>query len=98
MYFLYFFFLLAQILDVVPFYGKNFKTLPSELSDYEQNLTPEVYEAPVKVSEERKLSKRSLDLNIPFIAQCKFQKCVLDAVKIFPMRYVMNKFILTIHT
>ena len=84
---------MAQILDVIPFYGKNFKTLPSELSEYDQNLVSEVYEEPVKVSEGRKIEKRSLDINIPFIAQCKFQACVTDAVKIFPMRYVMKKFI-----
>ena len=84
---------MAQILDVIPFYGKNFKTLPSKLSEYDQNLVSEVYEEPVKVSEGRKIEKRSLDINIPFIAQCKFQACVTDAVKIFPMRYVMKKFI-----
>ena len=78
---------MTQILDVVPFYGKNFKTQSSEMSNYDQNLVSEVFEAPVKVSEGRKIEKRSLDLNIPFIAQCKFQACVIDAVKIFPMRY-----------
>ena len=78
---------MTQILDVVPFYGKNFKTQSSEMSNYDQNLVSEVFEAPVKVSKGRKIEKRSLDLNIPFIAQCKFQACVIDAVKIFPMRY-----------
>ena len=78
---------MTQILDVVPFYGKNLKTQSSEMSNYDQNLVSEVFEAPVKVSEGRKIEKRSLDLNIPFIAQCKFQACVNDAVKIFPMRY-----------
>ena len=79
---------MTQILDVVPFYGKNLKTQSSEMSNYyDQNLVSEVFEAPVKVSEGRKIEKRSLDLNIPFIAQCKFQACVIDAVKIFPMRY-----------
>ena len=82
---------MAQILDVIPFYGKNFKTLPSELSEYDQDLVSEVYGEPVKVSKGRKIEKRSLDINIPFIAQCKFQACVIDAVKIFPMRYVCNK-------
>ena len=77
---------MAQILDVVPFYGKNLKTQSSEMSNYDQNLVSEVFEAPVKVFEGRKIEKRSLDLNIPFIAQCKFQACVTDAVKIFPMR------------
>ena len=77
---------MAQILDVVPFYGKNLKTQSSEMSNYDQNLVSEVFDAPVKVSEGRKIEKRSLDLNIPFIAQCKFQACVSDAVKIFPMR------------
>ena len=80
-------------MDVIPFYGKNFKTLSSELSENDQNLVSEVYEEPVKVSEGRKIEKRSLDINIPFIAQCKFQACVIDAVKIFPMRYVIKKFI-----
>ena len=80
---------MTQILDVVPFYGKNLKTKSSEMSNYDQNLVSEVFEAPVKVSEERKIEKRSLDLNIPFIAQCKFQACVMDAVKIFPMRYYL---------
>ena len=51
---------MAQILDVVPFYGKNFKTLPSEFPDYEQSLKPEVYEAPVKASEERKIKTATL--------------------------------------
>ena len=83
---------MAQILDVIPFNGKNFKMLSSELSEYDQNLVSEVYEEPVKVSEGRKIEKRSLDINIPFIAQCKFQACVIDAVKIFPMRYVSKKF------
>ena len=78
-------------MDVIPFYGKNFKTLSSELSEYDQNLVSEVYEEPVKVLEGRKIEKRSLDINIPFIAQCKFQACVIDAVKIFPMRYVLNE-------
>ena len=77
-------------MDVIPFYGKNFKTLSSELSENDQNLVSEVYEEPVKVYEGRK-EKRSLDINIPFIAQCKFQACVIDAVKIFPMRYVLNE-------
>ena len=83
---------MTQILDVVPFYGKNLKTQSSEMSNYyDQNLVSEVFEAPVKVSEGRKIEKRSLDLNIPFIAQCKFQACVIDAVKIFPMRYYLCK-------
>ena len=77
---------MAQILDVIPFNGKNFKTLSSELSEYDQNLVSEVYEEPVKVSKGRKVEKRSLNLKIPFIAQCEFQNCVTDAVKIFPMR------------
>ena len=33
-----------------------------------------------------KVEKRSLDFKIPFMAQCKFQDCVTDAMKIFPMR------------
>ena len=58
----------------------------SESSGYGQNLISKVYEAPVKVSEGRKVEKRSLNLKIPFIAQCEFQNCVTDTVKIFPMR------------
>lgn len=79
------------ILDIIPFYGKNFKTQwhptqSSESSDYERNLMSKVYEAPVKASKGRKVEKRSSDFNIPFIARCEFQDCVTDAVKIFPMR------------
>ena len=39
----------------------------------------------VKISE-GKHTKRSLDLDIPFIAQCEFQQCVRDLVRILPMR------------
>ena len=74
------------ILDVIPFYGKTFKTQSSESTGYGQNLRSNVYEASVKVSKGRKVEKRSLNLKIPFIAQCQFQDCVTDAVKIFPMR------------
>jgi len=35
-------------------------------------------------SEER--TKRSVDFDIPYVAQCTFQDCVMDVVKIFPMR------------
>ena len=45
------------ILDVIPFYGKNFKTLSSESSDYDRNLMSKVYEAPVKVSKGQLISK-----------------------------------------
>ena len=41
---------LLQILDIVPFYGKNFKTLSSEPPNDDRNLVSEVWEAPLKIS------------------------------------------------
>jgi hypothetical protein len=41
---------LFQILDIVPFYGKNFKTLSSEPPNDDHNLVSEVWAAPLKIS------------------------------------------------